>query len=633
MTPGWDTSRRWDATDRPNTDRPNAGKEPNASAGRLAQVRRSRPSIVLALLAPGVMLALDPQGWSPFTPAKWLAVSTLVVVGAAVALGQRPLRLNRAALVAWCCFLGWAALAAAFGNDRLYAWIGTPERHFGWVTWVLCALAFHSGQTMRRATDVIVVFTGIAIAGVGVGAYSAVEWVWQAPVRLEAVTDRVGGPFGSAAYLGAACVIVVPVLSGVAVEAELPRWLRTLATIGALASAVALVGSGTRGAWLAVIASAIIVAAVRAGWRRALLALVAAAVVVGTLAALPNVRSVASRQGAAQGAARLDEWRVATRIVGRHPLLGTGPEGYRIAFPVAVDAAYERAHGRAELPDRAHSVVLDVTATLGLPGLLLYGALLAIVARPLWRALRRGPRWRAGIAVALLAYGGQQLVLFPIAELEPIAWLLAGIVVAWEARSDELLAAVVPTRARLALAAIGIALALAGVLDVAADRAARIALRTHIDPNRAAHLRPDALRYRLVAARSAATPAAALDALHAARRLSPGDPIARIELARLVTTPAAWRDVIAHDPVNASAWLQRGVASANAGDLADAEVSWRRAEDLAPRASAPLVNLSGLYLDQGRVTEAIAAAGRAVQRVPGDAAAIAALQAAKDRAR
>jgi len=605
--------------------------ERTAGIRRLAQVRQSRSSIVLALLAPGAMLALDPGGWAPFTPAKWLVVTTVVFVGGALAFGQRPLRFNRAALVAWCALVGWVALAAALGNDRLYAWIGTPERHFGWLTWLLCALAFHAGQTVRRAIDVTVVLTGLAVAGIGVGTYAIVEWLWRAPVRLDAVTDRVGGPFGSAAYLGAACALLVPTLSGVAIERKLPRWLRVLAAVGALMTTFALLGSGTRGAWLAVVASATLLAVVRLGWQRAMLAVAAIAVVVAAMAAVPAVRNVASRQGGAQGAGRLDEWRVAARIVARNPIVGTGPEGYRVAFPAAVEAAYERVHGRAELPDRAHSVVLDIAATLGVPGLLLYVALVTIVAQPLWRAVRRGPPWRAGIAVAVLAYGTQQLVLFPIAELEPITWLLAGIVVAWEARPDELLSRVVPGRARLVLAAFGVACALAGMLDIAADRAARVALRSRHDPQRAARLRPDALRYRLVAARAAANPAAALGALHAAHRLSPGDPIARIELARLLATPAAWRDVTAHDPVNAAAWLQRGVASADAGDLVDAEASWRRAEDLAPHASAPSVNLSRLYLDQGRVAEARAAAERAVRRVPGDTAAIAALQATKDR--
>jgi tetratricopeptide (TPR) repeat protein len=259
-----------------------------------------------------------------------------------------------------------------------------------------------------------------------------------------------------------------------------------------------------------------------------------------------------------------------------------------------------------------------------------------------WRGLRAGPSWRAGLSIALIAYLSQQLVLFPLAELEPIAWLLAGIVVAWESDADELIAVVVVRPWRAALAVAGAIALVAGSADVAADRAARRALRasagvrigsasTTGGGDRAARLRPDAVRYRLVAARVAATKADALRQLDAAQRLSPGDPIVRIERARLIDTLAAWRDVSALDPVNAAVWLRRGVAAADEGDVADAERSWLMAEDLAPLSAVPAIDLSRLYLDQGRVADARAAAQRAVARSPGDNEAIAAAAAA-DRA-
>lgn len=59
------------------------------------------------------------------------------------------------------------------------------------------------------------------------------------------------------------------------------------------------------------------------------------------------------------GATRVDEWRVAGRVLVAHPVTGVGPEGYRIAFAEGVDEAYERRHGRDPLPDRAHAGPLD----------------------------------------------------------------------------------------------------------------------------------------------------------------------------------------------------------------------------------------------------------------------------------
>ena len=67
---------------------------------------------------------------------------------------------------------------------------------------------------------------------------------------------------------------------------------------------------------------------------------------------------------------------------------------------------------------------------------------------------RRG-RW---VAAGVVAYAVQELFLFPVAVLEPAAWLLAGVVVAATARPDEQVEVAVPRAVP----------ALAGVLAVAA---------------------------------------------------------------------------------------------------------------------------------------------------------------------
>lgn len=91
------------------------------------------------------MLAVDPGSLSPFGPAKWWAVSTLALTAVAGALWRerRPgevglfARTGKPLVVAWGAFAGLLALAASTGPDRLYAWIGTPERNFGVLTWLL----------------------------------------------------------------------------------------------------------------------------------------------------------------------------------------------------------------------------------------------------------------------------------------------------------------------------------------------------------------------------------------------------------------------------------------------------------------------------------------------------------------
>jgi tetratricopeptide (TPR) repeat protein len=85
------------------------------------------------------------------------------------------------------------------------------------------------------------------------------------------------------------------------------------------------------------------------------------------------------------GSNRYDFWRVALDEFAAHPVAGTGARSFRADYLV---------HGRSyETPARAHSLVLDVAAELGVVGLVL---LLPGLGIPLWLAgrnarLRRAP--------------------------------------------------------------------------------------------------------------------------------------------------------------------------------------------------------------------------------------------------
>lgn len=584
-------------------------------------------------------LLVDPGGLAPFGPVKWMAVPALVLATAAVALrraGDRPIALARAPMLAWGAFGVVVVVAALFGVDRIYAWTGTPERHFGALTWGLCALAFVTGHAVdkRAALAGAVAACGIA------GAWAVAETLGWEPIALVGTGDRAVGPFGSSAYLGAALALLTPVAIGVAIDPAWSTRARRLSVAAAAAGSAGLVASGARAAWAGALVAALVAVWVR---RPRVTPRVAAAVAVGAAAvvvALALATGVAGRvpdvvddrQGGARG--RIDEWRVATRVIARRPVLGVGPEGYRIAFGRSVGDAYERAHGRDPLPDRAHSAPLDVAATTGLFGLIAYGALVLATGAIVLRALRNAPPTLAGAAAGVLAYATQALFLFPIAELEPVAWLLAGALVATTDRT----LALRPRRWMPAVAAVLTVVALAaGALDVVADRRARaLVAGDSNDPTGAARLRPDALRYRLAAAREL-PPARAIAQLDRALDVSPRDPVVRSERARLLLDldPAraltALRQLAQDDPNNAEVLLRLGTAHARVGNTDDAELAWKRAEYLAPKSGAASTNLALAYAQQQRWPAAAAAARRALARDPGNQRARAVLDQAEQQ--
>lgn len=529
-------------------------------------------------------------------------------------------------MLLFIAFVGWTGLAAVAGVDPLYAWTGTPERHAGVVAWALCALAFYLGQGFRD-TEQRTIVTGASVAAAVAGGWAFAElWGWT-PLDLTGVTGRPGGPFGSSAYLGAAMALLAPPAWGLAFDASIRRRVRAFAVVGAALATVALVASGARAAWLGALVAAVAMVVRRGPTRRsavvaaaglASVLLVAVAVATGVAGRAPDL--VGDDRGGVAG--RLDEWRVAARVVTDHPVLGVGPEGYRIAFTEAVDEAYEQDHGRHPLPDRAHSAVLDVAATTGLPGVVLYLFLLGALAALAVRALRHPEPWVAGTACGVLAYFAQSLVLFPIPELDVMAWLLAGTVVARAVRRHELSARRRHPYIAVAAAVLAGVATVAGVLDIAADRAV-----AH-DPERAARLRPDALRYHLAAARAHEADGLYADAVRQveqAKRVSPRDPVVERELVHLFlerarrtnaeddidTARAALEDLARRDPHNAETQLRLGLARVLDADDRGAEQAWLAAEHLAPHSAAASTNLSVLYARLGRDADARQAAERA----------------------
>ena len=553
----------------------------------------------LGALVVTAVLAFDPGGWTPFTPAKWWLVSAIGFgLAAALALTGRVAVEPRSGLI-WLGLLGWMAVAAAFGVDPVYAWTGTPERHLGFATWVLFALLFLAGQQLRTLRAATPVLGGCVVAAAGITMYALLELLGAEPVDLAASDDRLTGLFGSAAILGAAGVLLLPVAAGSAFERTWPAWVRVVAAGAAAGTLVAVGGSQTRGAWIGLGAATVAASWAARRWladhRRAAAWLGVAALVV--VAAAVVATPVGDRlSDAVDGGARsrTDEWRIGLRAVGQHPVIGAGPEGYRIGFADAVDADYERAHGREVLPDRAHNGVLDVALAGGVPAAVLYIGLLVSLAPAVLRALRGAP-WQAGLACGLIGYVVQQQFLFPLSEVDPVFWILAGIVVGSTALVSETRVVRGTKPAGVVLGAVAGLAFVAGVADVVADRAADAALGGRGEPERAADLRPDVIRYRMVAARLLPT-AEALAEIDAALDISPRDPIVREERARLLTQLSsetgddadvaaaldAWQSLVADDPNNARYHLNLGAVQQRTGDLDAAVASWQTAADLAP---------------------------------------------------
>lgn len=558
------------------------------------------------VLIVGMVLAVDPAGLWPFGPLRWLVVSAGGLSCIAVFLWRPQQRLERRTLGLWAVLLSVLTLSTAVNGDVWIALVGTDTRHFGLLTWLLCFGLFCAGQQLRG--HIVSLARACALAAFAVGLWCAWELTFGPPIQLATTTDRLSGPFGSAALLGAAICLLLPPTVALASDRSAHSFWRLLARFAGALCTTAVIGSGSRAAWVGLVVAAAVLAW-KAPRSRRPLAIACGVLLLVSVVAMPHIRTVLERSAGASS--RVDEWRIATDVLAEHPLLGVGPEGYRIAVSDGVDADYERSYPRDRvLPDRAHSSLLDVSLAGGLIAGLAFAALLVTVLRRSVRQLAATAPSTVGLSAGVVAYFCAQLLLFPVFELDPIAWLLAGAVVSQTAPQSPTRRATQASRPlAAATAAVALVAVMAGLLDVAANRLERDAMVASADGDtasainlaeRATTLRPDSISYRMTAVQVllAANTLSAIDSAvrnaEEALEWSNHDPVA-VDLwatgllERAIATGsdvdtqaalAAWQVLVQRDPHRGRWQLQLGKAAAAVGDEELARQSWERAKAL-----------------------------------------------------
>lgn len=633
---------------------------------RSIERRRALPAVAMVVLTP---LALAPDAATPAAAAKWATVAILVPAGLALAASAGPLRWPLARW--WAAWLVVLGLATAAGVAPWTSLLGATGRRDGLLAALVGAGAFVLGASVGDAPAVVRrILRAALVTGGIVGALAIAERLGANLPGLgdPDATSRARSTWGSATFLAGYLLLVLPI-GVVHLRAADRRWRRI--GLGATAAmAIALVLTGTRGAWVGAVVAAVVLAPAvpRDGGRvRRRPLLVGAAVLTGLLALAALAGPTLERSS---GSGRLDLWRTTLPVIADRPLLGAGPDAQRIVAPSGIDDAFEREHGSTELHDRAHDLLLDTWVTSGLLGVIALGALLVAIGRRVAPRLGERAVGRA-LAAGLAGYLVHLLFAFGEASLDPIAWLLAGILVVAVEQEDDHAAGPgdrrPPIAVPVALAVVALVAAAWTVGDLVADHRLQQAVELDASGDRLGALdeldaaialapgRADLPQARArvverilvggspgsgeVDPRSAPGGvddllAAGLADVDAALRLAPGDPDLLLDRAALLDAGGRHEDarrefraVLAGPyPSSSRAWLGVGTASAALGRSDEAIEAWARAADLDPDDTRALVNLGTLHQQAGRDDEAIAAFEAALDRDPAQPAARASLE-------
>jgi Flp pilus assembly protein TadD len=611
-------------------------------------------------------LAVDPWGFDRFGPLRFLLVSVLgFAVVAAGLVGGTCSPLPRSVRHGAAALFGGLVLSTLLAADRWHALIGTPDRHFGLVTWVLCAGLFvvaHGRATVDPEATTTAVLRALTVATLGVGLYSVAEILEVGSLDQDFANDRIGGPWGQPAFLGAAMTIGIP--ASVAHARAEVGVMRVVATVAAGLGTIALLNSQARAAWVGLALAAGLLLAFRRHQLHVSLgpkrAGIGAGAVVGVLLMVAVFTPAGARAWSLTDvsdgvvAGRIDEWQVGLRALadtGTVGVFGHGPENYRTVFGEHVDQAYVMDHGRDTFTDRAHNSGLDVALAGGLVSAAGWMAVLAVLGRDAWTALRTAGSTDTALAAGLVAYFVQGFFLFPLAEVEPVVWIIAGVFLARTRTASDPTTTSPSTSTGLASAVAGglalaaaVAFAVVGVLDVLADHRIRSAASTesaavaldHADAAR--RLRPDSIRYHFAAARIAASQPNGAGVDDAIERIedglawSPVDPALRHERslvlvneARRTVDPddiAAALEPLAEldrtDPNHPEGQQRYGIALALDGQTDLAIDQFEHAAYMTPDRPEALLNLAFVHIGEGDTAAATDAVLRAWRVAPDD---------------
>lgn len=339
------------------------------------------------------------RGFATETPGLPLTFTSLVLLAALarLALLRRAVEWQPGVLIPYALLMIWAALGLF--------WAPARERVLYRLPLVLegLALCFVSAQLLRSLADARFLLGAVGLTTALSGLVALAQYLagtsFDLPFLGELEEGFVGGRFARMPGLwnnpnNLAFFLIgwLPLLAPAALLARGP-WLRACAGAGLLAGLVGLVLTQSRGGWAGVLAGLLAallfllrMPGAKAGLRG--LAARAAPLLLGAAALLILFLPVISHRSAEDMSsfeARITLAATSLKVIASRPLEGTGLDNYAEVVPWYDPNPGLRPDGR---PESVHNIYLHTAAEIGLPGLAL---LLAVLALSLARGARALP--------------------------------------------------------------------------------------------------------------------------------------------------------------------------------------------------------------------------------------------------
>ncbi len=300
------------------------------------------------------------------------------VMSGSIAVRSVPLRWPLLA------FIGLSLLSTAFALSPSMSFFGGRYLSVGLFVFLLVAAMFLLVTQLVTSMDRVYAISwstvagGLGIAVIGLFQIAGIDPIGIASTENAWLAQRGASLLGNSDFTGAALVVpaVVALALGLS-ERSLGRRVTGLVSFGVILAA--LVGTLTRGAWIGVFVgvAVLLVASVRSSSRptRQQYGILAAVFAFPLLVIAFNWTLVTERfrdlaSASTAGGGRLVLWQEALAVIARHPLLGVGPDAYRLGWYGVRGAESVRLTGIAIQNEDPHNMILLFGATLGIPALI-----------------------------------------------------------------------------------------------------------------------------------------------------------------------------------------------------------------------------------------------------------------------
>ncbi len=323
---------------------------------------------------------------------SWLATIATRQDAKADIFGRHPI-----AVYALGLLVAWAAISALWAQDSGEAF--TAASRYG-LNFLLFPIVYTAVRERRHVSWLAWTFVAGALFSAAFGVVS------PQPTQ----EGRLAGAIGEANELASVLVAAFAIAAGLAIASRRSPGTRLIAACAAVLCLGGVFFSLSRAGLVALLVVGLAAVLVSGRWRgrAAVATLLIAALAVSYFAAVadPEARERVTRiEG---GTGRVDLWTIGWRMFEDRPLVGVGAGNYQISSPryLIQPGAIVRDDFVLDQPKQTHNIYLQVLSELGLPGLLLFAAIIgfglgcAVAAARAFR--RRGDAWLEALTWSFL---------------------------------------------------------------------------------------------------------------------------------------------------------------------------------------------------------------------------------------